>query len=124
MHDAVRISLRRPDVVVDRLRKRLARGVEFEDGDDLARLRLLDQVVIVEAPVGGGIGAKAFSGMAGVTGWPWPHVENAHFEYVTRLGVFDRDRPSQQMHADAFAGAADERTFGRPRTATRHRLVL
>jgi hypothetical protein len=35
-----------------------------------------------------------------------------------------RDRSGEQMHAEPFAGSADERTFGRPRAAARHGLVL
>ena len=124
MDDAVGIGLRRPDVIVDRLGERLARGVEFEDGDDLARLRLLDQVVIVKAPIRRDVGAEAAAGMAGAAARPRPDVEDAHFQDVAGLGVFDRDRAGEEMHADAFAGAADERAFGRARAAARHRLVL
>ena len=42
-------------------------GVELVDGDDLARLRLLDQVVVVKAPVGGGVGAESLA--RGSSGW-------------------------------------------------------
>ena len=124
MHDAVRIGLRRPDVVVDRLGERLARGVELEDRDDLARLRLLDQIVIVKAPIRRDVGAETAAGMTGAAARPRPHVENAHLQHVAGLGVLDRDRAGQQMHADAFAGAADERPFGRAGAAARDRLVL
>ena len=100
MHDAVRIGLRGPDVIVDRFRERLARGVEFEDGDDLARLRLLDQVVIVKTPVRGGVGAEAAAGVAGVTGGARPHVEDTDLQHVARLSAFNRHRAGQQMHAN------------------------
>ena len=124
MNDAVGIGLRRPDVIVDRPGERLADGVELENGDDLARLRLLDQVVVVKAPVRRGIGAEAFAGMAGLAGRPRPDVENAHFQHVAGLGALDRHRAGQEMHADAFAGAADERALRRARAAAHHGLVL
>ncbi len=124
MHDAVGVGLRRPDVVVDRLRIRLARGVELEDGDDLARLRLLDQIVIVKAPVRGDVGAEAAAGVAGAAARPRPDVEDAHFQDVAGLGAFDRDRTGEEMHADPLACAADERAFDRAGAAARHRLVL
>ena len=106
MDDAVGIGLRRPDVIVDGLCERLARRVEFEDRDDLARLRLLDQVVIVEAPARRDVGAEAAAGVAGVAARPRPHVEDAHLQDVAGLGALDRHRAGEQMHADAFAGAA------------------
>ncbi len=111
-------------IIVDRLGEGLARGVELEDGDDFARLRLLDQVVIVKAPGRRGVGAEAAPGMAGVAARARPHVEDAHFQDIAGLGVLDRNRAGQQMHADAFAGAAHERTFGRPRAAARHGFVF
>ena len=124
VYDAIRIGLRGPDVVVDRLGKRLAGGVELEDRDDLARLRLLDQIVVVKAPIRRGIGAETAAGMTGVAARPRPHVENAHLQHVARLRILDRDRAGQQMDADAFAGAADERPLGRAGAAARDRLVL
>src|SRR5438552_16758002 len=120
MNDAVRIVLRRPDIIVDGLGERLARGVELEYGDDLARLRLLDQVVVMEAPVRGDVGAEAFAGVAGAAARPRPDVEDAHFKDIAGLRVFDRDRPSQQMHAEAFARSANERAFGGAGAAARH----
>ena len=95
VYDSVRIGLGGPDVIVDGLRERLARGIEFEDRDDFARLRLLDQVVIVKAPVRRGVGAEATAGVAGVAARPRPHVENADFQDIARLRIFDRHRPRQ-----------------------------
>ena len=124
MHDAVGIGLRRPDIVIDRAREGFARGVELEDGDDFTRLRLFDQVVILESPVGGGVGAEASADMGVMTARARAHVEDAHLEDVARLGVFDRNWPGHEMHAQAFAGAADEGAFGRAGAAPRHRLLL
>ncbi len=117
MHDAVRIGLWRPDIIIDRLGVGLARGIELEDGDDLARLRSFDQVVIVKSPGCRDVGAEAASGMAGVAARARPNVEDANFQDIAGLGVLDRDGPGQKMDADAFAGAALERTLGRTRAA-------
>jgi hypothetical protein len=122
--DAVRIGLRRPDVVVDRLGERLARGIELEDRDHLARLRLLDQVVIVKAPRGRDVGTEAAAGMAGIAARARPDVEDTDLQDIAGLGVLDRHRTGQKMNADAFAGAALERTFDRPRAAADYRFVL
>src|SRR3954469_23002727 len=109
MHDAVGIGLRRPDVIVDRLGERLARRIELKDGNDFARLRLLDQVVIMKAPIGGDVRTEAFAGMAGVAGGPRSDIEDADLQHVAGLSALDRYRSSQQMHADTLAGAANER---------------
>ncbi len=124
MNDAVRIGLRRPDVVVDGFRIRLARSVEFENGDDLARLRLLDQVVIVKTPIRRGVGTETAAGVAGVAARPRPHVEDAHFQDIAGLGVFDCDRSGQQMNADPLTRSANERAFGRAGATAGHRLVF
>ena len=62
--------------------------------------------------------------MAGVAARPRPDIENANFQDIAGLGVLDRHRAGQQMHADAFAGAALERAFGRPRAAARHGFMF
>ncbi len=124
MHDAVRIGLRGPDVIVDRFCERLARSIEFEDGDDLARLRFLDQVVVVETPVRRGVGAEAAAGMAGVAGRAGPYVQDADLQHVAGFGILDRDRPGQQVDAEAFAGAANERALGRACAAADDGLML
>src|SRR5258708_38693691 len=72
MHDAVRIGLRRPHIIVDRPGERLACRVELEDRDDFARLRLLDQVVIMETPIRRGVGAETAAGMTGMATGPRP----------------------------------------------------
>src|SRR5438445_11063329 len=76
MHDAIGVGLWRPDVIVDGFRIRLARGVELEDGDDLARLRLLNQILIVKAPARRDVGAEAAAGVAGAAARPRPDVED------------------------------------------------
>jgi hypothetical protein len=122
--DAVGIGLRRPDIVTDRLGEWLARSVQSEDHDDLARLRFFDQVAVVETPIRGDVGAETFAGMAGAAARPRTDVEDAHLEDIAGLGALDRDRSRQQMHADAFARAANEWAFGRAGAAPRHGPVL
>jgi len=43
-----------------------------------------------------------------------PDVEDANFQDIAGLGVLDCNGTGQQMDANAFAGAAYKRTFGRP----------
>ena len=124
MRDAVRIGLRRPDVVVDGLCERLAGCVELEDRDDFARFRLFDQVVIVKTPIGRDIGPKTAAGMTGVTARPRPHVEDAHFQDIASFRILDRDRPGQEMNPKTFTRSLDEWTLGRAGATTRHRFVL
>src|ERR1700730_8704525 len=62
--------------------------------------------------------------MAGVAARPRPDVEDAHLQDIAGLGILDRDRPGQQVHAKTLAPAAEERTFGLAGAATRHRLVF
>jgi hypothetical protein len=51
--DAIRIGLRHPGEVINRLRPiALAGGIDFVDRANLARFRVGDQVLVVEAPPG------------------------------------------------------------------------
>ena len=124
VHDAVGIGLRGPDIIIDRLGKGFSRCVEFENRHHFTRLRLLDQVVIVKAPVRRRIGAEALAGVAGLARRPWPDVENPHFENIAGLGIFDCDRAGQEVDADALARPADERALGRARAATGHGFLF
>ena len=105
VNDSIRICLRRPDIVVDSLGERLARRIELVDRDDLARLRLLNQVLVVEPPVCRRVRAEAAARVARAAAWARADVEDAHFEDVAGLCVFDRDRAGEQVHADSLAGA-------------------
>ncbi|MGY3359004.1 hypothetical protein ACVWZK_005667 [Bradyrhizobium sp. GM0.4] len=62
--------------------------------------------------------------MTGAAARPRPDIEDAHFEDVAGFGAFDRDRTGEEMHADPLACSADERAFGRARTAPPDGLVL
>ena len=124
MHDAVGVGLWGPDVVVDRAREGFARRIEFEDRDDLARFRLLDQIVIVEAPGRRDIGPEAAARVAGVAARTRSHVEDAHFQDIAGLGILDRHRAGQEVDPDPFARAFEKRSLGRPGTSALHGLVL
>ena len=107
VHHAERIGLRHPAVVVDRARPVPLPGrIDLVDGDDLARLRLLDQVVVVKAPPCRGIAAKSLAGIGGIAARPRRHVEDLHLQHVARLGAADVDRPGQDVDAKTLAGAA------------------
>ncbi len=67
MDDTIRISLRYPAIVVDRLRPVAgARGVDLVDGDHLSRLRIIHQILVMEAPPGGGIAAEGLTLVVGI----------------------------------------------------------
>ena len=109
VHDAERIGLRRPAEIVDRLGPvALPGGVDLVDGADLARLRLGDQLLVVEAPPGRRVAAERLAGIGRVGARPRLHVDDAHFEDVAGLGAADVDRAGADVHAEALAGAAAE----------------
>ncbi len=62
--------------------------------------------------------------MAGIAARTRPDVEDANFQDIAGLGVLDCNRTGQQMDANAFAGAAYKRTFGRPRAAADDSLMF
>ena len=98
-----------PAEVVDRARPAGRAGrVDFVDGDDLARLGLLEQVLVMEAPPGRGVAAEALAGVLRIGARPRRDVENPHLEHVAGLGAAHGDRAGQDVHAQALAGAAAE----------------
>ena len=117
--DAERVLLRDPAIIVDRLRPIFfAAGVELVDRDDLARLRLGQQIVVLEAPPRRSIAAKGLALVIGVERAARPDVDNADFEDVAGFGAADRDRTGADVHAKAFAGAAPkDRRVHRPGAA-------
>src|SRR3954469_12538068 len=107
--DAERIGLRRPAEIVDRLRPvALSAGVDLVDRDDLARLRLGEQLLVVEAPPRGGIAAERLARIGRIGARARLHVHDADFEDVARLGAADEDRTGADVHPEAFTGAAAE----------------
>ena len=109
MDDAERIGLRRPAEIVDRLRPvALPAGVDLVDGDDLARLRLGDQFLVVEAPPCGGVAAERFADIGRIGAGSRLHVDDADFEDVARLGAADINRPGADVHPKAFTRTSAE----------------
>jgi len=105
--DAVGIGLRHPAIVVDGFRPVFAAGrIDLVDGDDLARLRLLDHVVVVITPPGSRIAAEGLAAEVRIAGRTRAEIENAYLEDVARLGAADVDRTGEDMDAKALAGAA------------------
>src|SRR6516165_7445471 len=97
---AERVGLRYPAVIVDRTRPVAAlRCIDLVYRDDLARLRLGQQIVIVESPPCRGVAAKGAARKSRVAARARPDVEDAHFEHVTWLGMADEDRPRADMNA-------------------------
>ncbi len=105
--DAVGIGLRHPAIVVDRLGPVLGTArIDLVDGDHLARLRLLDQVVVVKAPPRRGIAAEGLAGEVGIAARPRRQIEDLDLEHVAGLGAAHEDRAGQDMDAKALARAA------------------
>ena len=126
VHDAERIGLRRPAEIIDRLRPvALSAGVDFVDRADLARLRLGEQVVVLEAPPCRRVAAERLAGIGRIGAWPRLHVHDADFENVARLGAADIDRTGADVHAEAFAGAAAQQlAVDRPGAAAIDALLI
>ncbi len=107
VHDAERIGLRRPAEIVDRLGPvALPAGVDLVDRADLARLRLGDELLVMESPPCRRVAAERLAGIGRVGAGPRLHVDDADFENIAGLGAADRDRPGADVHAEALAGTA------------------
>src|SRR5262249_39326397 len=109
VHDAERIGLRHPAEVVDGARPvLLAGGIDLVDRDDLARLGLGEELLIVEAPPGGGVAAEALALERRIGARARAHVDDADLEDVAGLGTAHRHRARADVDAEALAGAATE----------------
>ena len=107
--DAVRIGLRCPAEVINRLRPvALPAGIDFVDRANLARFRVGDQVVVVEAPPRRRVAAERLARIGRIGAGPRLHVHDANFEDVARFGAADIDRTGADVHTEALAGAAPE----------------
>src|ERR1700730_15196421 len=82
VHDAERVGLRPPAVIVDRARPVAAVVVEFVDRDDLARLRFGNQVVVVGAPPGRRIAAEGAAGKGGIAAGAPLHSQGPHRQAI------------------------------------------
>src|SRR6516164_1610761 len=107
MHHVERIGLRYPAVIVDRTRPvALPRGVDLINRDDLARLWLGQQIIVLEAPPGGRIAAKSAPLERRIAAGAEPHIENPHLEHVARLGVPHKDGAGTDVNAEPLASPA------------------
>ncbi len=106
---AERVGLRRPAEIVDRLGPvALSGGVDLVDGADLARLRLGDELLVVESPPRRRVAAERLAGIGRIGARPRLHVHDANFENVAGLGAADQYRAGADVHAEALAGTAAE----------------
>src|SRR5208282_101622 len=114
-----RIGLRYPAVIVDRTGPVAAfRSIDLIDRDDLARLWLGQQIVVVEAPPCRRIAAESAALERDITAATRYHIENPHLEHVTRFGVTHKDGAGADMNAEPLAGAAPmDRAIHRSGTA-------
>ena len=104
VHHALRIGLRRPAIVIDRLGPiAFASAVDLVNGDDLTRLWLGQQVMIVIAPIGGGVATEGASSIMRQPRGSWLDVKNAHLKHIAWLGAPDENRTGADMHAQPAA---------------------
>ena len=133
VHHAERIGLRHPAVVVDRARPvPIAGGIDLVDGDHLAGLRLLDHVVVVEAPPRRGIAAEGLAGIGGVAARARRDVEDLDLEHVagsaphTKIGPVrmwtPKPSPAPRPYTDASIGPAPRRSTPLPSASQRNTL--
>jgi hypothetical protein len=126
VHDARGIGLRRPAEVVDSLRPvALPARVDLVDRDDLARLGLGQQLLVVEAPPRGRVAPEALALVLRVRARPRLHVDDPDLEDIPRLRLLHRDGPGADVHPQALARApAEQRRVHRAGAASVHALAL
>src|SRR5947208_2136186 len=71
--------------------------VELIDGDHLARLRLGQQIVVLEAPPSGGVAAESSARESRIPATARLHIHDPHREHVARLGIAHQDRAGAYM---------------------------
>src|SRR4030081_101603 len=107
VHHAEGGGLRYPAVIVDRPRPvAAARRVELIDRDHLARLRVGQQIVVMESPPSGGIAAESAARERRIMTAARLYIQNPHREHVARFGIPHKDRTGANMDAEPLAGAA------------------
>ena len=105
MLDAERIDDRRPAEIVDRTGPvAFARRVELVDRHHLALLAG-QEIVVVEAPVRGGVAAEGEAREFRIETGPRRHVDDAHLEDVARLGAAHQDGAGADVDAQPLAVA-------------------
>ncbi len=119
VHHAKRTGLRHPAVIIDRARPvAAARRIDLVDRDDLARFRLGQEIVVVEAPPCRRIAAKSPAFELRIATGTGPYVDDPHLEYVARRRAMHGNGAGADMNAEPFAGAASmDRCIHRPGAA-------
>src|SRR5258707_223538 len=117
--DAKGIGLRRPAEVIDCLRPvPISSGIELVDRDHLTRLRLGQQILVVEAPPGGRIAAEGLAFIGWIAAFARLHVEDPDLDDIARRGSANRNRTGTDVNAEPFSGpAAMDRRIHRPGAA-------
>src|SRR6516165_2119018 len=111
MNKTIRIGLRRPGVAMYGLGPILpACRIEIEDGDDLSRSRVVDQISVMEAPGRGGINAKSPSSVLRISARSRTHIEDAHFKNIAWFRVLDIYWTSKKMYPQSLPGASLQNT--------------
>src|SRR5260370_26287941 len=105
--DAERISLCGPAEIVDSLRPILfAARVELVDRNHLARLRISQQIIVLEAPPGCRVAAESLALVVGIEAAARFHIDDSDFENIARLGTAHRDGAGANMDAEPFSATA------------------
>src|SRR5439155_18425388 len=95
-----------------------AARVHLVDGDDLARLWIGEQVLVMEAPPRGRVAAERLALVLGIRARPRLHVDDADLEDVAGHRALHGHRPRADVHAEPLARAASEEgRLHRPRAA-------
>src|SRR5664280_340813 len=106
MLGTVRVCEWSPTVAVEGCRPvGAAISLKFIDCDDLARLRVFDQVVVLKAPVRRDVRTECLALVLGISARAGVHVQNPNFKDVTFLGAANNDRAGHDVHAFAAACA-------------------
>jgi hypothetical protein len=106
VNDTKGIRLGRPREVVDRAGPvLLPGGIELVDGDHLARLRLGQEILVMESPPGSGIAPEALSFVLGIGARTGSDVDDPDFEDIAGRGSPDRNGACADMHPEPFSRA-------------------
>ena len=98
--NSIGIDERHPPVVIDWARPVSIGGrVQFIDCDDLARLRVLDKVMVLITPPSSDVGAESLSLVLRVCTRAGVHIENADFQDISRFCPVDQNGPRQDVDA-------------------------
>ncbi len=75
-------------------------GVDLVDRDDLARLRIREEILVVKTPPRSRVAAEALALEPRIRARARPHVDDAHLEDVARHGTLHRHRARDESIRD------------------------